>query len=81
MNPCRVTVVAVLAAALVSSAPEASATASPYSISDVAPAPAAGFRISDIDAAPTPGHRTPATSDDTPASPADTFKISGISPP
>ena len=80
MSCCRLTVVAVLSAGLVSSTPEARASTSPYSISDVGPAPAADFRISDIDAASTPGNEAPASSDDTPAAPADTFKISDISP-
>ena len=80
MIPCRLIVVTVLAAALVPSTPRASASSSPYSMSDIGPAPTADFRISDIGTPPTPGYETPANSDDTPAAPADTFKISDISP-
>lgn len=79
MRACRLIAVTALAAALPSSA-AASASTAPYSISDIDPAPATAFRVSDIGASLTSGYVTPADSDESPATPADLFKISDISP-
>lgn len=80
MIRCRLIVVTVLAVSLLSSGPGASASTSPYSMSDIGPAPATDFRISDIDPAPAAGYDATDRSDHAPAAPADLFKISAVSP-
>ncbi|MCE2513127.1 MAG: hypothetical protein J4F50_11400 [Acidimicrobiia bacterium] len=80
MTAYRLIAVIALASALVSSTAAVSASAVPFTISDIGPAPAAAFRISDIGAGPTPGHNATTNPDNTPAVPEDLFKISDVSP-